>query len=265
MYGPVILMELSNIKGIGPAKQQKLKEAGVDSVDLLARCDVDAVSKKSGLSADSVKQYKQKAVALTLMEDVKGMGPETVKVLAQSGIASLKDLYEASADFVAKEAQVAKDKAQAWQKQAQDLAARVASDAKTADGRKKLAGEAKDAAVTAAKKTQEMVVELLQKAQAEGEAAIAKAKELKEKAPGYVAEAREKAEKALKDADNKVKELQGKAPEAVKDLRTKAEAAVQDAQKKVQELQDALKREAEKVKAANEGFLGRLRAKFSKN
>jgi len=258
-------MDLRHIKGIGPAKQEKLKSAGIYSVDSLARADIDAIAKKSGLAADQVREFKEKAVALSLLEDIKGMGPQTVKTLAESGIQSLKDLYEASAEYIAAQAKVAQDKAKIWQAEAKKLADHVATEAKTAEGRKKLRSEAVDVAVKAAKKTQETVVELFHRAQKDGEAAIAKAKELRDKAPQYVHDARVKAESALKDAEAKVKQLQAKAPEAAKDLRAKAEAAVKDAEGKVKDLQAALQREMEKVKAANEGLLTRVKARFGRN
>lgn len=254
-------MELKHIKGVGPAKQEKLKAAGITNVSDMAHADVAAIATKSGISEAQVREYQQKAVALNLIADIKGMGPETVKSLAQSGVRSLQDLYEASSEFVAKQTKVAQEQAKAWQAEAQKLYEHVATEAKTAEGRKKLAGEAKDAAQAAAKATQEKLVELYHTAQKEGELAIAKAKDLKEKAPAYVHDAREKAEKALKDAEAKVKALSGKAP----DVRAKAEKAVADAQAKVAELQAALKKEGEKLKAANEGLFARIKAKFSKN
>ncbi|MGB1586420.1 MAG: DUF4332 domain-containing protein, partial [Thermoplasmatota archaeon] len=252
-------MELKHIKGVGPAKQEKLKAAGITDVTSLAHGDVADIAAKSGLSEAQVREYKQKAVALNLIADIKGMGPETVKSLAQSGVRSLQDLYEASAEYLAKQAKVAQEQAKAWQTEAKKLADHVATEAKTPEGRKKLAGEAKDVAQAAAKATQEKLVDLYHNAQKEGEAAIAKAKDLKEKAPAYVHEARDKAEKALKDAEQKVKDLQGKAP----DVRAKAEKAVADAQAKVADLQAALKKEGEKIKAANEGLFARIKAKFS--
>ena len=228
-------MELKHIKGVGPAKQEKLKAAGIADVSSLAHGDVAEIAAKSGLTEAQVREYKQKAVALNLIADIKGMGPETVKSLAQSGVRSLQDLYEASSEFVAAKAKVAQEQAKAWQAEAQKLYEHVATEAKTPEGRKKLAGEAKDVAQAAAKATQEKFVELYHTAQKEGELAIAKAKDLKEKAPAYVQDAQKKAEKALKDAEQKVKAFQ--APDAVKDVRAKAEKAVADAQAKVADLQ----------------------------
>lgn len=265
----VNIMDLKHIKGIGPAKQTKLKDAGISNVADLASANVDAVAKKSGLSASLVKDYKERAVALQLLQDVKGVGPSTVKALAESGIKSLQDLAKASAEFVAAEAKVAQGKAKDMVLEAEKLAKHVAEGAKSSEGRKQLVAEGKDLAERAAKKTEATVKDLLAQAQKEGEAAIAKAKEIQAKAPEMLHDYRAKAEKALKDAEAQVKALPSKAPGAVKDAVHKAEASVKDAQAKIGELskktEEFAKAEYQKVKAANEGFLARIKAKFSKN
>lgn len=261
-------MELKHIKGIGPAKQTKFADAGVDSVEALARADVAALARKTGMSEEQVREFKQKAVALTLMEDVKGMGPQTVVTLAQAGITSLRELYEASAERVAKETKVAREKALEWQDEAKALAARVREESKTPEGRRKLLGEAADASRAAARKTQDTLVDLYQKARREGEAAIARAQEMREKAPRNIQELRDKAEKALREADAKVKEFQGKAPEAAREWRGRAETAVRDANRVVTELREKteqfVRTETEKVKAANEGLLTRIKARLQR-
>ncbi len=264
----VTRMELHHIKGIGPAKQTKLQDAGIDSVEALARADVAEVAAKSGLSEAQVKEFKEKAIGLNLLEDVRGMGPQTVVVLAKAGITSLKDLYDASTERIAKEAQVAKEHALQWQEEAQKLAEHVREEAKTPEGRRKLLKEAADASKVAAGKTQEAVVALYHKAREDGEAAIQKAQQLRETAPAQLQELRETAEKALRDAEAKVKELQDKAPDAVQEWRGKAETAVQEANRVVVELRDKteqfVKTETEKVKAANEGLLTRIKARFQR-
>src|ERR1041385_7442301 len=79
-----LTMDLKHVKGIGPSKQEKLKAAGVGSVEALARCDPAEVGAASGIPVAAVKEYKQKAAALSLLEDLKGVGPATVGVLARS-------------------------------------------------------------------------------------------------------------------------------------------------------------------------------------
>lgn len=268
MAHKVTTMELKHIKGIGPAKQQKLKDAGISSVEELAKADIAKLVEATGMSEAALKEYKGKAVGLTLINDLKGITPETVKTLAMSGIDSLKELYEASAERIAAEAKVAKENVEKWQQEAKDLANRVAEDAKTPEGRTKLRHEAVELAEKTVQKTRDVAVELYHKVQHDGEVAIAKAKEIQEKAPEMLKEYREKAEAALKEAEARVKELQEKAPQQAKDVGAKAQAAVEDAQKKVAELKDKIeqvtKTEVEKFKAANEGFFGRIKARFNK-
>lgn len=261
-------MELKHIKGIGPAKQAKLTEAGVKDVRALAEADLDAVAKTTGISVATLKEYKEAAVGMLLMEDIKGMGPNTVKTLAEAGVKSLKDLYEASTDYVAAQTKVAQEKAGKWQEEAKTLYERVRADAQTSEGRQKLVAEGKDLAKKAAETTQKTATELFERAQKEGEAAIAKAKELREKAPDMLQDYRKKAEEALKAAEAQVKALQEKTPETVKGYQAKAEAAVKDAQVKIEELraktEEFAKAEIEKVKVANEGFLKKIKARFVK-
>ncbi len=222
-------MELSTIKGIGPSKQTKLNDAGIKTVGDLAHANVASLAETTGISASTIKGYKEQAVALTLIEDVKGIGPKTIQTLAEAGIRSLKDLASASSDFIAKEAAVAQEKAKEWKAQAETLAKRVAEDAKTPEGRQKLANEGKDFATTTAKKAEAAAKDAIAIAQKEGEMVIAKAKDLADKAPERVKVGQEKATALVKEAETFVKT------------------------------------EVEKVKAQNEGLLTRLKAKFRRN
>ncbi len=261
-------MELKHIKGIGPAKQAKLKEAGISSVEELAKADVATLAKATGMTEAALKEFKGKAVGLTLIQDLKGVTPDTIKTLAMSGIDSLKDLYEASTERVAAELKVAQEKAKELQTEAKKLAEHVKEEAKTPEGRANLRKEAVEVTEKAIQKSRDVALDLYEKARKDGEAAIAKAKELQEKAPVALKEYREKAEKALKQAEATVKELQDKAPQQAKDVGAKAQKAIEDAQARVKELQakieEVSKTEVEKFKAANEGFFGRLKARFSK-
>jgi nucleotidyltransferase/DNA polymerase involved in DNA repair len=225
-------MDLKHIKGIGPAKQEKLKAAGISSVDELARADAETVAKEAGLPLATVREYKQKAAALALLEDLKGVGPATVGILAEAGVASLKDLYTASAKRLSHEIQVAQHKVEGWQKQAREASKRIAEQAKTAEGRQKLLKESKDMAVEGAAKAQAAAKQAIAYAQKESQVIQARAKEFQAKAPEYV----EKAQVAFKDAQAKV--------------------TVQ-----VKKAQDTVTHEAQKVKAQAEKVLADTKAR----
>lgn len=227
-------MDLKHVKGIGPSKQEKLKAAGITSVHELAQADVDAVAAESGLPAATVREYKQKAAALALLEDLKGVGPATVGTLAEAGVQSLKDLYTASAKRLSHELKVAQHRIEGWQEQAKEASARIAEQAKTAEGRQKLLKESKDMAVEGAVKAQAAAKQAIAYAQKESQVLQAKAKELQAKAPEYV----EKAQVALKDAQAKVtvqaKKVQETVQHEAQKVKAQAEKVVADTRARMQ-------------------------------
>jgi nucleotidyltransferase/DNA polymerase involved in DNA repair len=258
-------MELTHIKGIGKAKATKLADAGITDIHTLAKADVDKVAKQSGIAAATIRSWQEAAVGLTLIEDLRGVGPGTVKTLAEAGVSSLKDLFEASTEWLAAQAKVAEGRARQWQEEARKTYDRIRVEAQTTAGRQRLVAEGKDLATKAAKRTKQTAEQLLATAQKEGEAAIAKAKELRQSAPIVLQDYRLKAEKALKDAEAQVVSLRAKTPDALKAYTAKAEAAARDAQTKVVELRTKVEEfsraELQKAKAANEGFLRKLRTR----
>ena len=228
-------MELKHIKGLGPSKQEKLKAAGIKSVDQLARCDPIALAGETGLPVDTLKEFKQKATGLALLEDLKGVGPATVATLAEAGVQSLKDLYTASAKRLSHELKVAQHKIEGWQEQARDASQRIMVEAKTPEGRAKLVKESREMAVEGAVRAQAAAKQAIAYAQKEGQVLQVKAKELQARAP----ELREKATVALKDAQAKV-------------------------QANVQKGREALQHEAQKVKAQGEKVVADTRARLQR-
>lgn len=238
-------MELKNIKGIGPAKAVKLKEAGIHDVEQMARADVAAVAKKSGLSEAGVKEYKERATALLLLEDVRGVGPATIETLAQAGVRSLRDFYEASSERLAKEMRIAQDRVQQLQQEAQELYEHVREQSRTPEGRKRLAEEGKDFAQRSARSAEEASRKAIERARRDGEIALQKARELRDKAPEAAREAQERSKAAFQEAEVRLR-----------DVREKAEHVYRDAEHRVRQ-------EADKVRTANEGLLTRLKQRLA--
>jgi predicted flap endonuclease-1-like 5' DNA nuclease len=228
-------MDLKSIKGIGPAKQDKLKAAGVTSVEQLARADVAAVAAKSGLPAAQVKELKHKAAALAVIEDLKGFGPGSLGTLSEQGAHSVRELYAASADWLAAEIKVAQAKLADLREEAEVLARHVAMEAKTPAGRARLAEEGLAAAQSAARTAQATGRKALAAAERQRDLALAKAKEVQKRAP-----------EVLHQAQATVKE---------------AEARLKTAVKRSEELVLA---EARKAKARTERVVGQARARLNK-
>lgn len=204
-----IRMDLKTIKGIGPSKQDKLKAAGVTTVEALARCDVEEVAQASGLPAAQVKELKHRAAAHALLEDLKGFGPGSFATLSERSAQGVRDLYKASADWLAAEIKVAQERLAELREEAEAVARHVAEEAKTPEGRARLAEEGKAVAQSAARKAQEA-----------GQKAVAKAKELQEKAPALIAQAQATA----KDAQERLKAAVQRSEEVVRTEAQKAKA-----------------------------------------
>ena len=89
---------LSTIEGVGPAYEEKLKEAGVSSCeDLLeqgcTKAGRDAICEKSGLSDKLVLKWVNHA---DLMR-VKGVGGEYAEILEASGVDTIPELAQRNA------------------------------------------------------------------------------------------------------------------------------------------------------------------------
>lgn len=204
-------MDLKQLKGIGPAKQARLKEAGVGSVEELARCDAAAVAKSTGYTVAAVKELRQRAAALSLVEDVRNLGPASVGTFADEAIVNLKRVYDASADRLAKELKVAQERVAVWQKEVQDSTKRLVEEAQTPEGRKRIVTATKEAAADGARKAQQQARELVVMVEKESKILAQRARDVQEKAPEYVAEARERTQKILRDAQAEIKQVTDRA------------------------------------------------------
>ena len=211
-------MDLKQLK-IGPAKQARLKEAGIATVEALARADESAVAEKTGYPVAAVRQLKQQAAALAMLTDAKSLGPASIPTFADSALEALRAAYHTSSERLGTELRLAQEKVAQWQKDSQAAGARLMEEAKTAEGRKRIAQATQSAARDAATRLE-----------AEGKVLAAKARDFQEKAPGYLAEARERTEKILKDAETQIREVAERAQARMQSDVEKVKAATEKAQ-----------------------------------
>jgi murein hydrolase activator len=202
-------MDIKQVKGVGPAKAEKLRAAGIATVHDLARCEPAQVAEASGLKEADVRELRQRAAAHAILEDMKGFGPGTLAALSERSAESLRELYHASADWLAAQAEVAAARLQEARQQAEQVARHVAESARTPEGRKGLAREAEEAGRKAVAATRKAA-----------EAAAERAKELRGRAPGLVARAQE----GVKEAEARLKEASRRTQAAIKAEAEKARA-----------------------------------------
>src|SRR5690349_21667548 len=124
-------MGLREIKGIGPAKQQKLRDAGIDTVEALARCEPPALAQETGIPLAQVRELKQRAAALAVVQDAKGFGPASVPTFATEAVKGIQEAFSVTLDKLADEIAAAQKSLARLQKQAQDAAQELAKEART--------------------------------------------------------------------------------------------------------------------------------------
>ncbi|HET6399491.1 MAG TPA: DUF4332 domain-containing protein, partial [Candidatus Thermoplasmatota archaeon] len=176
-------MELKRIKGIGPSKQEKLKAAGITSVEELARADVLETAETTGLSVETVRELKQRAAAYAVVEDIKGLGPSSVETFAERALEALQEATDGASKRLREDLEQARVKVQEWVKQAEATARRVAEESKTPEGRKALVAEGRQVAEQTAEKARETAQKAIDFAKKESEVVLARAKEFQSRAP----------------------------------------------------------------------------------
>lgn len=226
-------MELKAIKGIGPAKQDKLRAAGITDVASLARADVAKLSSLSGIPEDQVRILRERAVAHTLLADIKAVGPATLGVLGEKSAASIKSFYAASADWSEAQLRLLAARMDDVRLKAESFARHVAESARTESGRQALADEAKGFAARTASAAREQAQRAAKSVDATRKDIAAKAQDLGKKAPDLVLQA----EEALKKAEERVVQAARQAETVLRQesqkVRARAEAAVKSAKRRL--------------------------------
>ena len=69
---------------MSPPRSGELEQRITTLKEELAKADVAQLAQKTGLSESSLREFKGKAVGLTLIQDLRGITPETVKTHIKS-------------------------------------------------------------------------------------------------------------------------------------------------------------------------------------
>lgn len=94
------IMELEDVKGVGPSAAQKLAAAGIEDVETLAGLDLRTVTIE-GLSSENVGQMRDNAQRLLQARNgegdltlVEGLGPSAAKKLQAAGVETIDALVD---------------------------------------------------------------------------------------------------------------------------------------------------------------------------
>jgi len=191
-------MDLREIKGIGPAKQQKLRDAGITTVEGLARADPTKLADDAGIPLAQVREMRARAAAISVVQDAKAFGPASVPTLANEAVKGLQEAVTITLDRLAAELAAAQKSLANLQKQAQQAAQELAQEAKTADGRKRIAVAGRELAQDYASQAQDAAKKAIAYVQANAPDAIASARTQIEEAAAKIAALSERTQAALK-------------------------------------------------------------------
>lgn len=108
-------MEPTVLKGLGPARRDKLSEAGIDSVEALAGADPDALADEVDVPRKTLERFVRQAGDLLALGELEGVGEAHLEALAEAGIRSRKELGAGPAEDVAAAAGLEADRVREWQ------------------------------------------------------------------------------------------------------------------------------------------------------
>lgn len=108
-------MDLTSLTGLGPARRDKLANAGIDDLSELAEADPEALAKDVEIPRATIADLVEQAQDLRELTDA-GIDEGDLDKLVEAGIRSKDDLLAEGTDDLAAAAGVSAERARSWQK-----------------------------------------------------------------------------------------------------------------------------------------------------
>lgn len=132
-------MDLTMIKGLGPARREKLTAVGVKTVGELARRKPVSLADDVDIPQGVLEGFHNQARDLLRLADLEGLGDKALESLVDEGIRSIGELQDHDPTALAESTGLSEDKIRSWQGET----------ARSAEAAQRLAEEAKDAGAIA--------------------------------------------------------------------------------------------------------------------
>lgn len=261
-------MDLTVIKGLGPARREKLESAGVETIDRLSGADIEALSDEVGISTSLLNDFQTQAKDLVRLKDLDGVGQANLEKLAEADVRSLKDLSRRDPAELHEATGIPTDKLKPWRRQAGTMAAADKAKA-TADQAREtaehLADHAKreldNARVVLQEGISEARVKVEQDVMAEARILPIRAKDevdkVLENVRGNVVVLREKADTALVRIEDSVYDSLPIFKEKLAEAQDKATEEITEVRVRVQEIRDKrVLPKADSIKQRIKGLFG---------
>ncbi|MBS3772857.1 MAG: DUF4332 domain-containing protein [Candidatus Thermoplasmatota archaeon] len=114
-------MDVTSIKGIGRQYGKKLSKAGVKDVASLRNIDIEQTAKKTGIPAERLEEWQQRAREMQLLTDISGIGPTYSRRLHGQGITTPEELAAADICATAKDIDVSEKRLEKWVERARSM------------------------------------------------------------------------------------------------------------------------------------------------
>lgn len=88
-------MDLTVLDGLGPARSDKLADAGVEDVHSLAESDLDTLGEQVDIPAGMLEGFQEQARALVELSELPGLEQDELEALVDAGVLSRGDLEAA--------------------------------------------------------------------------------------------------------------------------------------------------------------------------
>ncbi len=108
-------MDLTDIDGLGPARQDKLEAAGVKTVTALAKADPAELSDETEIPEGVLEGFVHQASDLVELDGIEGIGEATLDALVGAGVRSPEALAAADPSDLAKRADLDVKRIESWQ------------------------------------------------------------------------------------------------------------------------------------------------------
>lgn len=132
-------MDLTIIKGLGPARRDKLSNAGISDLEDLRRADLKELSGEVEIAEGVLEGFQSQATDLSELLEIEGLGETSLDALVEEGVRSVDELNRRDAADLAAATGLQEGQIRDWQgleepqvAQAAEHAQQLAEEAKSA-------------------------------------------------------------------------------------------------------------------------------------
>lgn len=118
-------MDLTALKGLGPARRDKLGQAGIDAISELATADPDELAGQVDIPEATLEDFVDQARGIVDLDELDGLTSDDLEQLVEAGVRTPEALQAEEAADIAAAAGLDADRVEGWQQASQALEPRA--------------------------------------------------------------------------------------------------------------------------------------------